>query len=70
MVEKIYLYCLTNIIILFVQVICCPHLRFSRHGLFSSKKIKTKGSFIVGLKNFCHYLLGIETEETVSKKIK
>ena len=57
-------------IILFVQVICCPHLRFSRHGLFSAKKIKTKGSFIVGLENFCHYLLEIETEETVSRKIK
>ena len=47
----------------FVQVTCCPHLKFSRHGLFSAIKIKTKYSFIVGLKNFYHYLLGIETEE-------
>ena len=55
---------------LFVQVICCPHLKFSRHGLLLAKKIKTKGSFIVRLKNFYHHLLEIETEEIVSKKIK
>ena len=55
---------------LFVQVICCPHLKFSRHGLLLGKKIKAKGSFIVRLKNFYHYLLEIETEEIVSKKIK
>ena len=50
---------------LFVLVICCLHLKFSRHDLFSAKKIKTKGSFIFGLKNFYHYLLEIETEEIV-----
>ena len=55
---------------LFVQVICCPHLKFSRHGLLLGKKIKAKGSFIVRIKNFYHYLLEIGTEEIVSKKIK
>ena len=56
---------------LFVQVICCyPYLKFSWHGLFLAKRIKTKGSCIVGHKNFYHSLLEIETEETVVKKIK
>ena len=55
---------------LFLQVICCPHLNFSPHDLFSGKNIKTKGSFIVGLKNFYHYLFEIETEELLVKKIK
>ena len=54
---------------LFVQVIFSPHLKFSQHGLFSAKKIKTKGSFIVRLRNFYHYSLETETEEIVSKKI-
>ena len=55
---------------LFAEVICCPNLKFSQHGLFSAKKIKTKGSFIVGLNNFYHFLLEIETEEIAGKKIK
>ena len=54
----------------FAQVICCLNLKFSQHGLFSAKKIKIKGSFIVGLNNFDHYLLEIETEEIAVKKIK
>ena len=46
--------------------------KFSRQGLFSAKKIKTKGSFIVGLKKFYFYLLEIEIEEGLfsAKKIK
>ena len=53
---------------LFVQVICCAHLKFSRHGLFLAKKIKTNGSFIVRLNSFYHYLSEIETEKIVFKK--
>ena len=36
--------------------------------MFTTRPEKTKGSFIVGLKNFYFYLLEIETEELVGKK--
>ena len=40
------------------------------HGIVLGKKVKIKGGFIVELKNFYHYLVEIEAEETVAKKIK
>ena len=53
-----------------VHVICCTHLKFSRYDLFSAKKIKAKGTFIVGLRNFYHYLLEVETEAIFCKNNK
>ena len=55
------------------KILCAGYLlptfkKFSRQGLFSAKKIKTKGSFIAGLKHFFLLLLEIETEELVGKK--
>ena len=56
---------------LFSRAIGCPRVKFSWQGLFLAKDIKTiKGSFIVGLGNLYHYLLGNEAQETVIKNIK